>query len=72
MSINLQRFAEGFSHQKGANFGFGENANNDTGSVLRLSQLEETDIGHMNQSKVPIHNIGEEGNVGFSNYKIGI
>ena len=53
-------------------FGFGENANNDTGSVLRISHLQGTEIEHMNQSKVPIHNIGKEGNVGFFNYEIGI
>ena len=68
----LQKFTKGFSHKKGAIFGFGENVNNDTGSVLRISQLEETEIEHMNQSKVPIHNIGEERNVRFFNYEIGI
>ena len=52
------------------NFWFWENANNDTGSVVRISQLEETEIEHMNQRKVPTHNIGEERNVGFFNYEI--
>ena len=52
LSISWQKFAKGFSHQKGAIFGFGKNANNDIGSVLRISQLEETEIEHMNQSKV--------------------
>ena len=39
---------------------------------MKISQLEETEIEHVNQSKVPIHNIGEERSVGFFNYEIGI
>ena len=53
-------------------FWFGENENNDTGSVLRISQLGKTEIEHMNQSKVPIHSIREERNLWFFNYKTGI
>ena len=76
LSISLQKFAKGFSHQKGAIFGFGENSNNDTGSVvrisrlLRISRLGETEIEHRSQSKVPVHNVGKERNVGFFNYEI--
>ena len=48
LSISLQKFAKGFSHQKGTIFGFGVNANNDTGSVLKTSQLETIEhIEHM-------------------------
>ena len=73
MSISLQKFAKGFSFQKGAIFGFGENVNNDTGSVLKISQLEETEIEHMKQSKLPpIQNMGADRSVGFSNYETGI
>ena len=70
LSISLQKFAKGFSQQKGAIFGFGENSNNDTGSVLRISRLGETEIEHRSQSKVPVHNVGKERNVGFFNYEI--
>ena len=37
---------------------------------MRISQLEETEIEHMNQRKVPTHKTGEERNVGFFNYEI--
>ena len=39
---------------------------------MKTSQLEQTEIEQINQSNVPIYNIGEERNVGFSNYEIGI
>ena len=49
--ISVQKFAKGFICQKVTIFDFGENANNDTGSIFRISQLEETEIEHMNQSR---------------------
>ena len=72
MSISLQKFAKGFSDQKRAISGLRENVNNDTGSVVKISQLEETETEHMKQSKVPIHDIGEERSVWFFNYEIRI
>ena len=56
-----------FSIKKGAIFGFGEQVNDDTGSVLKISELDEKKIEDMNQSKVPVHNIGEERSEGFFN-----
>lgn len=38
---------------------------------MKTSQLEQTEIEHINQSNVPIYNTVEERNVGFSNYEIG-
>ena len=36
--ICLKRFAEGFSHQKGAIFGFGPGADKDTGTVMKIRE----------------------------------
>ena len=64
------KFVQGFWHQKGAIFGFGEKVNDDTGSVLKLSTLNEDEVEKMNE--VQVHNIGEERSVRFFNYEIGI
>ena len=47
----------------------GEKTNDDTGSVLKLSTLNEDEVEKMN--KVQVHNIGKERSVGFFNYEIG-
>ena len=72
LPISLQKFTKGFSDQKRAISGLRENANNDTGSVVKISQLEETEIEYMKQSKIPIHYIGEERSVWFFNNEIRI
>ena len=70
MNRNLQlKLTNEFSHQKGPIFGFGGNANKDIGSVLKISLLGEAEIEHMNQGKVPTHNVSEERIVRFFNYK---
>ena len=61
LPTSLQKFAEGFSHQKGAISGYW---------VCIASITAGRNIEYMNQSKVPIHNSGEERNVGFFNYEI--
>ena len=60
MSISWPKFFKRVSRQKGGIFGFRKNPNNDTGSVLKISQLEEYEKLHLYQGKVPIHNIGLE------------
>ena len=70
MDRNLQlKLTNEFSRQKGPIFSFGGNTNKDAGSVLKISQLEEAEIEHMNQGKVPTHKISEERIVRFFNYK---
>ena len=70
MDRNLQlKLTNEFSHQKVAIFSFGGNANKDTGSVLKISQLGEAEIEHTNQGKVPTHSISEERTVAFFNYE---
>ena len=64
--IALEKFADGFHHQKGAIFGFGKDADQKT-NVFKVStatpeQLEKLD------AHVDVHNIGEERNVGSFNY----
>ena len=40
LQLSLKKFAHSFAYQKGAIFGFGENADDDTGSVLKISALK--------------------------------
>ena len=44
LSILLPRMAAGLSEQRGALFGFGPKVNEDTGSLLKISQIEDQDI----------------------------
>ena len=54
--ICLRKFKKGFEKQTGAIFGFGATANDDTGTVLKISTLEDRPI----LSNTPIHNLAEE------------
>ena len=49
-------------------FGFGSTANDDTGSVLKLSTIEDKSI----LTNTPIHNLAEERNVGMLNYELNL
>ena len=66
--ICLGKFSKGFEKQKGAIFGFGKTANDDTGSVLKLSTIEDKSI----LTNTPIHNLAEERNVGMLNYELNL
>ena len=66
----LAEFAAGFALQKGAIFGFGEEANYDTGTVLKISDVSKEQLEVLD--KIQTHNLGEERSVGFVNYEIGI
>ena len=72
LEIALKMFAEGFSHQKGAIFGFGPTKDDETGTVLKISELSADKIKKMDEAKVQVHNLGEENTVGCVNYEIGI
>ena len=71
LTILLPRMAAGLSEQRGALFGFGPKANEDTGSLLKISQIEDEDI-KKKLNKAMIHNLNEERSVGFINYEICI
>ena len=67
LRICLGKFAKGFDKQKGAIFGFGtHDATHDTGSILNICNFE--DIAEL--QNVPVHNLGEERNVGLFTYEI--
>ena len=70
--LSLKKFAQGFALMKGRIFGFGENENDDTGSVLKISALSAAELEEIDQNKVQVHNIGEERSVGLFNYETGI
>ena len=70
LHIVLPRLVEGFIDQRGAIFGFGPNAEEDTGTILKIEGISQ--VKRMKLMKAPIHNLNEERNIGFINYKISI
>ena len=72
LTLAVKMFADGFSLQKGAIFGFGPNKDDDTGTVLKISDLTEKEVMEMDASHVQVHNLGEENNVGCVNYELNI
>ena len=58
LHIILPRLAEGFSDQRGAIFGFGPNAEEDTGTILKIEGISQAK--RMKLMKAPIHNLNEE------------
>ena len=71
LNIVLPRLASGFSIQRGAVFGFGSKASEDTGSLLKICNVEDEDE-RMKLNQAPIHNLSEERGVGFINYELDI
>ena len=70
LEIILPRLAEGFSEQRGAIFGFGPKAEEDTKKLLKISTID--DAKKMKLQQAPVHNLNEERSVGFVNYEIQI
>ena len=71
LKIILPQMAEGFSEQRGAIFGFGLRATEETGTVLlKMTTVEEPKRRKL--SKSPVHNLNEERSVGFISYEISI
>ena len=68
LKICLLKFQKGFDKQKGAIFGFGTTAEEDTGNILKLCSLSDRTI----LSGEPVHNLGEERSVGMLNYELNI
>ena len=71
LGIILPRFAEGFSAQRGALFGFGPKALDDTGTPLKISSVTD-DAKRRKLNKAPHHNLNEERSVGIINYEVNI
>ena len=57
-------------YKGGAIFGFGPSANDSTGNVLKISEVEGNKRRKLNQTSV--HNLNEERSVGFIGYEIQI
>ena len=70
IELIMMKFADGFAHQKGAIFGFGHQKDDDTKTVLKISNLDKDSLNKLN--KVPIHNLGEERAVGMINHELQI
>ena len=70
LKLCLIKFADGFLKQKGAIFGFGSTAADDTGTVLKICEVVDPAEKKL-LLKAPLHNLGEERNVGLLNYEIG-
>ena len=68
ISLLLKKFDYGFQYQKGAIFGFGEKKSDDTGTFLKLCDLDDEKINQLNQ--VRIHNLSEEWSFGLVNYEL--
>ena len=70
LTLLLKKFAQCFEYQKRAIFGFGKSKDDDTGTVFKICNLTEDELEVL--EKAEIHNLGEERNVGFLNYKLDI
>ena len=71
LRLSLNMFAEGFSHQKGAIFGFGPNKDDDCATVLKISTLDEQKLKELDDN-APVHNLLSERQVGEVNYGLHI
>jgi biotin synthase-like enzyme len=47
LQILLKKFAYGFELQKGAIFGFGEKKEDETGTVLKISEVSQEKLEHL-------------------------
>ena len=71
VSMALKMFAEGLSIQKGAIFGFGPKAEDDTGKKLKICKVKD-DVLQKLDDHVQTSNIGEERNVEIFTYEVAI
>ena len=67
----LPRIAESFSTQRGAIFGFGPLPEEDTGGLLKVSHLHDSEK-HNKLLLAPVHNLSEERSVGSIGYELSI
>ena len=64
------KIEDGFVHQKGAIYGFGNQKEDDTKIVLKISYLDQDSLKKLN--KVLINNLGEERDVGIITHELWI
>lgn len=66
----MKLFADGLNLQKGAIFGFGPAASDDTSNnVLKISTVDENTLSTLDEN-AQVHNISEERNVGMVGYEL--
>ena len=70
VQLLLKKFADGISTQRGAIFGFGPHAKEDTGPLLKICDLTEEELNDLDQ--VSTDNLFSERGVGFFGYELGI
>ena len=70
LRIFLPKMARGFAKQRGSVFCFGQNKDDNTGSLLKIGNVSEGDLKLLN--KAPVTNLGEERTVGAVQYEIAI
>lgn len=70
MKLIVSKIADGFDVQRGAIFGFGTHANDDTGSVFNVSKATEDEMKELD--KTSVHNLSEERSVGSVNNELRI
>ena len=70
MKMMISKIADGFDLQRGAIFGFGTHANDDTGTLFKVANATEEEKEELDHTSV--HNLGEERSVGSINYEIKI
>ena len=69
-TLCLNKFADGFTQQKEANFGFSDKSRRDTAPALKISDLGEEKFNVLNT--VQVYNLDDEHNIGLFNYEISI
>ena len=70
MVYSCRAWQKDLLYKRGAIFGFGPSANDSTGNVLKISEVEGNKRRKLNQTSV--HNLNEERSVGFIGYEIQI
>ena len=70
MRMIISKIADGFDLQRGAVFGFGTHANDDTGTLFKVSSATDKEKEELELTSV--HNLGEERSVGSINNEIRI
>ena len=66
----IYKIADGFDLQRGAVFGFGTHANDDTGTLFKVANASDKEKDELDNTSV--HNLGEERSVGSVNNEIRI
>ena len=66
----ISKIADGLDTQRGAVFGFGAHKDDDTGSLVKVSNTTEKEMTELN--KAPVHNLAEERSVGSINNELKV